>query len=137
MPSIHVTPAGDQLFEVELRDQQGASSHTVSVDDTLVERLAANDVALQDVVIASLEFLTAREDREELDREIDLAAIAERYDGFTEQVPARARVLADQQTAPPTDDEGSQGELTGDDRLLAEVKEEQEQGEVDTGQRRH
>jgi hypothetical protein len=136
MPSIEVTPAGNQLYEVELRDTQGASHHTVSVDDRLVDTLATDDVSMQDVVIASMEFLTGREAREELDREIDLAAIAERYDGFTEQVPARAQVLADQETAPPVDDDGAEGEPTGDDRLLAEVKSEQERGEVDQGQRR-
>jgi hypothetical protein len=136
MPSIEITPAGDQLFEVELRDPQGASSHTVALGDGLVERLASDGMSLQDVVIAGIEFLTSHVEREQLDREIDLGAVAERYEGFDEQVAARARELARQETAPPTDDAGVTDEPTGDERLLAEVKDEQARGEVDSGRHR-
>ena len=135
MPTIHVTPAGEQLYEVELQDVDGDSRHTVSVEDPLVEQIATDEMSMQDVVIAAMEFLTARVPRPELDRDISLATVAERYPGFVEQVPARARVLAQQMTAPPTDDEGAADAPTGDARLLAEVREEQAAGEVSQGRR--
>jgi hypothetical protein len=133
MSSIEVTPAGNQLYEVTLHDPEGTSQHTVSLDDALVERVASDDISMQDVVIAAMEFLTGREGRDELDREIDLADVAARYDGFEEQVPARAQALAAQETTHPVDD--GTDEPTGDERLLAEVKQEQADGDVSSGQR--
>jgi hypothetical protein len=131
MSTIQVTPAGNQLYEVEISDPEGTTTqHTVTLGDELVDRVATDDVPMQDVVVAAMEFLTGRESRETLDREIDLAAVADRYEGFVEEVPARARILADREPSHPVDEPERP---TGDDRLLAEVKEEQADGDASTG----
>jgi hypothetical protein len=131
MSSIQVTPAGNQLYEVEIHDPEGTTTqHTVTLGDALLERVATDDVPMQDVVVAAIEFLTGRESRDQLDAEIDLGAVAARYEGFDEEVPARARVLAGRESSHPVDDEGRP---TGDDRLLAEVEEEQAEGDASRG----
>jgi hypothetical protein len=131
MSSIQVTPAGNQLYEVEIHDPEGTTTqHTVTLGDALLDRVAIDDVPMRDVVVAAIEFLTARESRDALDREIDLTAVADRYEGFVEEVPARARVLAAGEPSHPVDEAERP---TGDDRLLAEVEEEQARGDASTG----
>lgn len=39
MTAIDVTPAGNRLFQVDIRDAEGESRHEVTVPDELVEQL--------------------------------------------------------------------------------------------------
>lgn len=135
MTAIDVTPAGNQLFQVDVKDADGDSRHEVAVSDDLLMKLDTSGLALQDIVFASVQFLTSREDREDLPPRIDLAEVAERYDDFTEQVPelARARTTDDE---PPTGTRAKQElaeedqPLTGRERLIAETKEAQANGQA-------
>jgi hypothetical protein len=137
MSTIQVTAAGNQLYEVEIHDPEGSSTqHTVTLGDGLLDRVAVDDVPMRDVVAAAVEFLSGHEGRQELDREIDLSAAAARYDGFLDEVPARARSLASQPAALQTDDERAAADApSGDERLLAEVRREQADGDATSGRR--
>jgi hypothetical protein len=127
MTAIDVTPAGNQLYAVDIRDEDGSSSHTVTVPDHFLERLDTDGVAVQDLVFAALAFLTAREGHHELDEQVDLAEVAERYEGFTERISDLAR----QRTLQGVDDDTRDAQRpSGDERLLAEVRREQREGDV-------
>ncbi len=128
MTAIDVTPAGNQLYSVEIRDEDGSSSHTVTVPDHFIEQLDTDGVSVQDLVFAALAFLTSREGHHELDEQVDLAEVAQRYEGFTERIGALARQRTLQGIEADTDD--GEDHPTGDDRLLAEVEQEQERGDV-------
>jgi hypothetical protein len=127
MTAIDVTPAGNQLYSVDIRDEDGSSTHTVTVPDQFLDQVNTDGVSVQDLVFAALAFLTSREGHHELDEQVDLAEVAERYEGFTERIAALAR----QRTLQGAQDTGTGDERpSGDDRLLAEVKQEQREGEV-------
>lgn len=135
MTAIDVTPAGNQLFQVDIRDAQGESRHEFTVPDDLLMQLDTDGLALQDIVFASVQFLTSREDREDLAPRVSLADVAERYDDFAEQVPELARARATDEQ-PPTGARADQGRadedtpLTGRERLVAETKEAQANGQA-------
>lgn len=129
MTAIDVFPAGNQLYRVEIRDDDGTSSHEVTVPDDLVAGLDTRNVAIQDLVFAAVAFLTSREGHHELDDRIDLSEVAGRYEGFTARIADLARQRAEQQA---TRDEREHGDeqLSGDERLLAEVEQEQRAGQA-------
>ena len=127
MTAIDVIPAGNQLYEVEVHDADGTSTHQVSVADDFLESLDADGVAAQDLVFAAMAFLADREGHHELDDRIELAELAERYEGFTDRIAdlARQRTLQEARRADEPSDEP-----TGDERLLEEVEQEQRDGDV-------
>ena len=127
MTAIDVIPAGNQLYEVEVRDEDGTSTHQVSVADHFLEALDADGVAAQDLVFAAMAFLADREGHHELDDRIELAELADRYEGFTDRIAdlARQRTLHEARRQDEPSDEP-----TGDERLLAEVEREQRDGDV-------
>jgi hypothetical protein len=127
MTAIDVIPAGNQLYEVEVRDGDGTSTHQVSVADHFLEELDVDGVAAQDLVFAAVAFLADREGHHELDDRIELADLADRYEGFTDRIAdlARQRTLQEaRRQGEPAD------EPTGDERLLEEVEREQRDGDV-------
>jgi hypothetical protein len=132
---IDVTPAGNQLYQVDIEDQEGTSQHEVGVPDALLMRLDVRGLAMHDVVHAAVEFLIEQVGRDDLDADIDLGVEAERYERFEEEVPARARERA---SAEPQTEEGSTDPdaPTGDERLVAEVQQEQREGRASRPDRR-
>ena len=127
MTAIDVVPAGDQLYEVEVRDADGTSSHQVSVSDDFLEELDTEGVAAQDVVFAAMAFLADREGHHELDDRIELAELAGRYEGFTHRIADLARqgtLREARRQSEPSD------EPTGNERLLEDVQREQRDGEA-------
>ena len=135
MTAIDVTPAGNQLFQVDVKDADGDSRHEVTVPDDLLMKLDTDGLAMQDIVFASVQFLTSRQDRADLPPSIDLAEVADRYDDFTEQVPELARARASEDG--PAHGSRAQQELadedqplTGRERLIAETKEAQANGQA-------
>ena len=129
MPVIEVTPAGNQLYLVDLRDGR-SSRHEVVLPTPLIERLDTEGVAMRDVVVAAIEFLIDRDGRDTLPAAIDLGEVArEESDGrFVDHLQTRAHQVTD--SAPPR--EGPPGtdpsQPSGDDRLLAEVQQDQADG---------
>jgi hypothetical protein len=127
MTAIDVIPAGNQLYEVEVRDADGTSTHQVSVADHFLEQLDVDGVAAQDIVFAAMAFLADREGHHELDDRIELAELAGRYEGFTDRIADLARqgtLREARRQGEPSD------EPTGDERLLEEVKREQQEGDA-------
>lgn len=136
MTAIDVTPAGNRLFQVDIRDAEGESRHEVTVPDELVEQLDTDGLALQDLVLASVDFLTSIEGRQSLDAAISLGDVAERYDGFVDQVSAAARERATdsgQPTGYRAEGQADGPTRSGDDRLVAEVRDEQTSGQASSG----
>jgi hypothetical protein len=128
MTAIDVVPAGNQLYEVEVRDSDGTSTHQVSVADDFLASLDTEGIAAQDVVFAAIAFLTDREGHHELDERFDLTEMADRYEGFADRIADLARQGTLQQARREGQPEPS--EPTGDERLLQEVREEQRAGVV-------
>ncbi len=128
MTSIDVVPAGNQLYEVEIRDEDGTSTHQVSVADSFLDHLDSEGVSAQDLVFAAVAFLADREGHHELDDRIELAEVAERYEGFTDRIADLAHQGILQQAR--REGEAEESAPSGDERLLQEVREEQRQGEV-------
>lgn len=127
MTAIDVFPAGNQLYEVEVSDAEGTSTHQVSVADDFLEELDAEGVAAQDLVFAAMAFLTDREGHQELDDRIELAELADRYEGFSDRIADLAR----QGTLHEARRRGeASSEPTGDERLLDEVEREQREGQT-------
>lgn len=128
MTAIDIVPAGNQLYEVEISDQDGTSRHEVSVADSFLDELDTDGVAAQDLIFAAVAFLTDREGHHELDDRIELSQVADRYEGFRDRIAdlARQRTLHEARREDPS--EASQP--SGDERLLDEVRREQQAGEV-------
>lgn len=125
-----ITPAGNGLFQVTLADDRGSSQHEVAVPDGFVEEVlgdAAGEVSLQDVVLAAVDWWIAYEDRWDLAPVFSLDELRGVGD-FEEQLPARARrwSMTPSPTATP-DEEASAGP---DDRLVQEVRAEQDRGQA-------
>jgi hypothetical protein len=131
MSTIDVTAAGDQRYQVDIRDDEQVTDHDVGVPDELVARLDTDGLAMRDIVAAAVEFLIGREGRDGLDHEIDLGEVARRHPDLLQVVPQRARELAAQPDAPPRDETRD-----SDERLIAEVEREQEAGEASEPTRR-
>ena len=136
MAAIEVTPAGNQLYQVVVTDGGYESRHRLTVPDELVRRMDTGGVAMQDVVLAATEFLLEREGHDELPPEIDLGAVADRYDGFVEQIPVRARERASGEAPPTGAHVDDREEPTGDERLRADVERDQQAGQASRQDRR-
>jgi hypothetical protein len=131
MTTIDVTPAGNQLYQVDLEDANGVSRHEVGLPDALLDRMDLEGVAAREVLVAAVELLLDRVGRDGLDREVDLASAADQYDGLVDQIPARVRERAD--AAPPTlDTDPAERQRKSHDRLVAEVEREQHSGQTST-----
>lgn len=128
MTAIDVVPAGNQLYEVEIRDEDGTSTHQVSVADEFLDQLDTQGVAAQDVVFAAMALLNDRGGHHELDEHIELAEVAQRFQGFSDRIADLAR----QNTLREARREGiaEPDEPSSDERLLEEVREEQRAGDV-------
>lgn len=125
-----ITPAGNGLFHVTLADDRGSSQHEVAVPDGFVEEVlgdAADEVSLQDVVLAAVDWRIAYEDRWDLAPAFSLDELRGVGD-FEEQLPGRARrwSMTPSPTATP-DEDPSAGP---DDRLVQEVRAEQDSGQA-------
>ena len=136
MATVNVTPAGNKLFQVEIHDETGDSTHEVGVPDGFPARVGVEDAALQDVVLAAVRYLLERRDRDQLENRFSLQDVAESYPDFTESVSRRVKDIATGMT-PPTDMHVADEErVDADERLVEQVREEQEAGQATPGQRR-
>ena len=136
MTRIEVTPAGNQLYQVDIEDGEGRSQHEIGVPDALLMRLDVRGLAMRDVVHAAVDFLVDQVGRQALDAEVDLGIEAERYEGFDEEVPARARQRASSDEPPTGMRTVDRDAPRGNERLVAEVEEEQRQGRASQPERR-
>lgn len=133
--SIDVTPAGTGLFQVDLRDEQGQSTHEVAVPDEYAERFAGDEVSLQDVVAATMEWRLDREPREDIPNSFSIGELSGTGD-FDQQVAASARDRASGVSPTTGQHTTTRDQADQDDKLLDQVREEQSRGEVSSQPKR-
>jgi len=78
MAEIRVTPRGENLYRVTVREGGSESSHEVTVTPEDVSRYAGEGVSAEELVEASFEFLLERESKESILARFELPVI-ERY----------------------------------------------------------
>lgn len=125
-----ITPAGNGLFQVTLADERGTSQHEVAVPDGFVEEVLgadAGDVALQDVVLAAVDWRIAYEDRWELEPSFSLDQLRGVGD-FEEELAARARRWA--ASPSPHEEQREEPRAGSNARLVDETSREQETGQA-------
>lgn len=130
MTAIDITPAGNHLYQVDISDGDGESHHELTVPDDLVERWQIDEIAMNDVVLAAVDLLVARDGRQSLDERIDLADVAVEDPELIERIPEHAHQRATEQSTPSNLHRTDPDEPSGDERLLEEVKQEQAEGSV-------
>lgn len=135
MTAINVIPAGNQLYQIEVDQEGDTSTHDLTIPDDLFAHVDTQVVAMQDVALSAVEQLIDLEGRDALAPHIDLAAAAARHDDFVERVTAEAEQRATTATSPDGWQVTEADAPSGDDRLLAEVRAEQDEGEVSRAER--
>ncbi len=135
MAAINVIPAGNQLYQVEIDQDGDTSTHELTIPDGLFTHVDTQVVSMQDVALSAVDQLVTLDGRDALDHHIDLGAAAARHDEFVERVTAEAEQRATT-TSPPDGWQATEADApSGDDRLLAEVRAEQDAGEVSRPER--
>ena len=135
MTAINVIPAGNQLYQVEIDQDGDTSTHELTVPDDLFTHVDTQVVSMRDVAVSAVEQLVRLEGRDALEPHIDLGAAAVRHDEFVERVTAEAEQRATTATSPDGWQVTEADQPSGDDRLLAEVRAEQDEGEVSRPER--
>ncbi|MDX1622077.1 MAG: hypothetical protein R3320_13855 [Nitriliruptorales bacterium] len=141
--SLNVTPAGNNLFQVEIEQTTGEETREavveVAVPDGFLDDLALEgDAGPQDVVLEAVRFVLDRTDHpDELEPRMSLDDVADQYPGFTESLGRRFNGAADKGSGTVheqhIEDRTSQD---SDDRLVEQVREEQAEGQASAGQER-
>ncbi|MDX1657358.1 MAG: hypothetical protein R3343_00920 [Nitriliruptorales bacterium] len=134
---MNVTPAGNNLYQVEIEVDGGDDTQDsiveVAIPDGFLDDLALDgDASPQDVVLEAVRFVLDRtEQPDELAPRLSLDDLAERHPGFTERLDRR---FADD---PETGTGSTHAQHTAereredaDDQLVAEVREEQAEGQA-------
>lgn len=139
--ALNVTPAGNNLFQVEVEDTRpGTTNRTsfeVAVPDGFMDDLALEDgAATQDVVLEAVRFVLDRtDDPDQVSGRLHLDELAEQYPGFTESLGRR---LAEGGGGAPTDRQhtASRTGQSSDERLVEETRQAQADGDATPGQER-
>jgi hypothetical protein len=84
---VRCSPAdGGWSCEVDVREGNDATRHTVAVERVDLERLAPGSDTPDDLVRRSFEFLLAREPKESILREFELPAISRYFPEFAREI---------------------------------------------------
>lgn len=83
---IEVTPTDDNTFEVTVKDADGSSTHTVTVDDEYYETLAGGEISREELVRRSFEFLLEREPRQSILPRFELRVITRYFPSYEEEI---------------------------------------------------
>ncbi|HEX2026551.1 MAG TPA: hypothetical protein VHF25_00980 [Nitriliruptorales bacterium] len=89
MATIEITPAGNDLYQVEIRDDQGSSTHEVTVPDGYADKVGAGHVSHQDLVRESVRFLLEREPRQQILSQFALSDIQSYFPEYEDQIAGR------------------------------------------------
>lgn len=90
MANLTITPAGNQLFEVDIETRSSARTVEVAVPDGFMEQLdVEGEPSMTDVVRATVEFALERETIDGIDGQIRLDRYADRHGDFTESISRR------------------------------------------------
>jgi len=89
MAQIEITSRGEREFEVQLRGDDGGTSHHVTVPEELMEDLGVSDEQLEDLVRESFEFLLEREPASAIMSEFSLDVIERYFPEYRREIPKR------------------------------------------------
>lgn len=93
MANLEITPAGNQLFQVDIETRNEARTIEVAVPDGFMDRLdVEGDPSMQDVVQATVEFVLEREGIDGIDGvdgEIRLDRFADRHPDLISSISRR------------------------------------------------
>lgn len=138
--ALNVTPAGNGLFQVDIVADTGDTrverSIEVGVSDVITDLVADRDVALQDVAREAVRYLLDRGAVEDLPARVELADVADRHEGFVDAVVTSAEDSANVSAPPPGQHTAERSDADADDRLVAETRAAQEEGQASSGQQR-
>lgn len=104
MANIDVTPAGNDLYRVEITDDQGMSSHEVTIPDGYADELGAGGVPHTDLVFESIRFLLEREPKEQIMGRFELPVIARYFPDYEDTIGDRVSSAGDRGQQPPPRD---------------------------------
>lgn len=104
MAKIDVTPAGNDLYRVEVTDEQGTSSHDVTIPDGYPDQIGVGDVAHSDLVFESFRFLLEREPKEQIMGRFELPVIARYFPEYEDTIGDRVGAAGDRDQQPPPGD---------------------------------
>lgn len=87
MTTIDVHAAGDERFEVILRERNGETRHSVTMSAETYARLAPGAaVSRLEVVRAAFEFLLERESKESILRRFDVTVVSRYFPEFEREL---------------------------------------------------
>jgi hypothetical protein len=89
MADISITPMAPQVFRVEVREGQGATTHQVTVPQRLGETLALREDDLERVVLESFRFLLEREPATSILRQFSLSDISRYFPEYPSELERR------------------------------------------------
>jgi hypothetical protein len=90
MPTIEVTHRSGSVYDVRVEDGRGATTHEVTVWPSDIARYAP-DVAPEELLEASFEFLLEREPKESILRRFELPVIERYFSDYPAAMAARFR----------------------------------------------
>ncbi len=131
---IDIDTAGNGLFRVTIKDEQGTSDREVTVPDGMMEDLLgdeAGDFALRDLAWAAMAWQLRREAPENIPARLELEELRGTAD-FDTEVPALVRGRAQAAEAASHGKQESSAVTDSNDRLVQEVRDEQAAGEAST-----
>ncbi|MGH9168119.1 MAG: hypothetical protein ACRD02_09875 [Acidimicrobiia bacterium] len=86
MAEIDVHPAGGNTFTVRVTEESSETEHRVTVSGSDLQRLGAGYGSPEEFLRACFEFLLAREPKESILREFDVAVISRYFPEFESEI---------------------------------------------------
>ena len=99
MAEITIMSLGNRQFQVQIRQGNQETTHSVDVPDRLPEGMAIHDEDLERVVRESVQFLLDREPASSILRQFSLTDIARYFPDYPAELSRR---LASERLQPPT-----------------------------------
>jgi hypothetical protein len=90
MPAkIEVRKSAETTYEVQLTDEKSKSSHAVTLKDSDYTRLTRNQVAPEELIRRSFEFLLEHEAKESILSRFDLTVISRYFPQYESEIKKR------------------------------------------------
>ncbi len=87
--AILVSKIGEGEYRVDIREDNGQTSHVVSLQDADCRRLTGGKGGAEDLVRKSFEFLLEREPKESILRKFDLPVIGRYFPEYEREIVKR------------------------------------------------
>ncbi len=89
MADMTITSTGPREFDVQLSEEDGGTSHRVTVPEDLIDELQLPEDDPESVVRESFEFLLEREPASSIQSEFSLSVIADYFPEYPEEISKR------------------------------------------------